>query len=109
MAGDRLCIGCGIVIDRPFWLCQTCEDDVGVAGVDYADWPEYLKYLALDAQREERSLDNDAISLDAFEEWIGEMLEPPDDDALMAYAPYADEAANEVYRKSNGIKPRPSG
>lgn len=106
MALDRLCVGCGIIIDRPFWLCQTCEDQFGVAGVSYAEWPDYLKWLKQDAQREEYSHDNEALSLD---EWLeaGELAaEDGNSDSLMAYAPYADEEANRAYRQACGIEER---
>jgi hypothetical protein len=109
---DRLCIGCGIVIDRPFWLCQTCEDQFGVAGVPYREWPGYLKWLQKDAYREEYAARHEYISLDALaDDVLGGALddgdvEPYRSDALMAYAPYADEEANREYRKACGIEER---
>jgi hypothetical protein len=112
---DRLCVGCGIIIDRPFWLCQTCEDEFGVAGVPYRDWPEYLKWLKRDAQREEYAETHEYISLDALADDVlgGEIdggdVEPYRSDALMAYAPYEDEDANREYRQACGIEEETGG
>jgi hypothetical protein len=102
---DRLCVGCGIIIDRPFWLCQTCEDQFGVEGVPYQFWPPYLKWLVLDQKREERWGSKPVISLEAYLE-TGVIEPEPDRDALLAYAPYADEEANRAYRQACGIEER---
>lgn len=114
---DRYCVGCGIEIERPFWLCQTCEDEFGVNGKAYRYWPHWLKYLTNSAAREEyeearghvdfdEDDDGDGVTVDTQGNIYGDDPHRLKDSDLMRYAPYADEASNKEYRRANGIKER---
>jgi len=113
----RECICCGIIIETPFWLCQTCEDVQGVAGLDYRHWPGHLKARVNQAKRDEyRARRLGLVSLNecsgiqaqidgALWEDVPQVYDPKDKDAgMMAYAPYEDEPANRAYRLANGIR-----
>ena len=119
---ERYCVGCAIEIERPFWLCQTCEAEFGVEAVDYRYWPKWLKALKMSAAREEYEEDRGHISLDDDDDGDGIVVDTEGnvygaddrhrlrDSDLMRYAPYADEAMNRAYRQANDIKERqPSG
>jgi len=119
---ERTCIYCGIGIDRPFWLCQSCEDYWDVASVRWADWPEELKALHRPARRYEdvqiKSLRGDIVSIEFLEE-LGAQFDEMGNvygliprgewrgwyaDYLMAYAPfYENEPKNRQYRRANDI------
>ena len=103
----RQCINCGIEIEKPFWLCQSCEDMFGLAGVPYRFWPLDVKRLRNEAERNE-ARSHLLISLDALvdsQDLAGQLSDritprPLSDSDLLRHAPYADEAANRADRKS---------
>jgi len=118
----RECIACGITIEKPFWLCQTCEDTYGVAGKPYRLWPSHLKELTNMAQKEERRscrfaqvcidslddvpCDSEGRALDSTEYVTARRYDPDMEWGLLRYAPYADDEQNRAYRRSNNIAER---
>jgi len=121
MPQHRICIGCGIIIERPFWLCQSCEELYGVVGKPYSKWPRYLKDLVNEAQRfEYRAKGTYPVAPEELDDWwletdeggvlmrrrsAGLDRELTDAD-LLQYAPYDDEQSNREYRRVNGIPER---
>jgi len=52
MSEVHRCIGgCGKVVTWQFALCRSCEERYGVSPYD---WPDWLRYLWSDIQRERR-------------------------------------------------------
>ena len=115
----RQCVCCGIVIETPFWLCQSCEDEYGVTGRDYRYWPSHLRSIVNQAQKDEYRARR--LGLVPFDDMVSAeadmdgalMVVPPQEydmggmaDDLLAYAPYTDELANRAYRRANGIRER---
>jgi len=46
------CVICGKPITYTFWVCRGCEEDWDLVGVDYKDWPEWVKSLvSIDRRR----------------------------------------------------------
>jgi len=118
----RECIACGIIIEKPFWLCQTCEDTHGVLGVPSRLWPRFLKDMYNMAMREERRARRFELMLleergDGAQDIEGRSLrhtgypvpknyDPDMEWGLLRYAPYADDEQNRAYRRSNNIAER---
>ena len=119
----RYCAACGIEIDSPFWLCQTCASNFGVSGTNYKAWPRELKYLKNSVCREIYDAGRKTISIDELADngididedgniyTDSELREIEYDDGplaepFMRYAPYKDEAQNREYRRANGIPER---
>jgi len=118
----RECISCGILIEKPFWLCQTCEDTHGVANVPCRFWPRYLRDLYNMAQRSEYQArrfaqvcidslddvpcDSEGHALDSTEYVTARRYDPDMEWGLLRYAPYADDEQNRAYRRSNNIAER---
>lgn len=36
---------CGKYITKPFWICRACEERWKVVGVDFRNWPAWIKAL----------------------------------------------------------------
>lgn len=125
-AAYRECICCGVLIETPFWLCQSCEDAYGVSGIPWRNWPQYLKDMYAMARREERrtrrlgfmSIDDlsgastdirgcytpDPTSLTIRASSCPER-DADVDDGYLRPSPYgSDEAANREYRRANGVR-----
>lgn len=41
----KKCVLCGKNITYTFWVCAECEELWGLDGVDYRNWPEWVKAL----------------------------------------------------------------
>ena len=125
----RYCAQCGIDIDAPNMLCQTCADAWGVDPVRYKSWPDSLRHIRNNAIRERRDEMRHHLSIERFIEDGVEIIasipriekDTADisdgrlvtdsnaalrDEHFMRYAPYKDEAQNRDYRRANGIPER---
>ncbi len=40
-----VCCICGRYITYQFWVCRACEERWNLIGVDYRDWPLWVKAL----------------------------------------------------------------
>jgi hypothetical protein len=45
------CVICDRPITIPFWVCRNCEKQWGLVGVDYRNWPEWIKALVIIEKR----------------------------------------------------------
>ena len=112
----RECAYCGIIIEKPWWFCQSCADELGIDGVDYANWAPWIKELANEEQRYERATGDTDLSLDWLVEsgqdiddtgkWVGGPAHILQDLDLLRYAPYASDVDNRAYWQANGIGER---
>lgn len=39
------CVLCQKPITVSFWVCRECEERYGLVGVDYKDWPKWVKAI----------------------------------------------------------------
>lgn len=113
----RICANCGIVIETPFWLCQSCEVVLGVDGLPYRRWPKHVHNLVEMSRRGEREASGhglvswDEVPEDsATTDLAGDIVTLPwavpgdmQKDDILPYAPYDDDEANRMYRAANGI------
>jgi len=49
------CVICDKPITPQFWVCRQCEEKYGLVGVDYRDWPAWVKALVTIEQRNKRA------------------------------------------------------
>jgi len=97
----RRCIGCGILIEKPFWLCQTCADLFEVDGKRLSMWPQYLKDLRNYERRFERQDRHIALSLSIVG---GELRDPAEGNCVpFQRSPYEYEGLNKIYRQANDL------
>ena len=72
----RPCVCCGILIEKPFYLCQSCEHAYGVQDVPAAEYPAWLKYLCAEARKDERREAREAQQVVSLDEMIEMGIEP---------------------------------
>ena len=124
----RPCVICERPLGRCICICMQCRTEFDLHDKPYAEWPEWVKECVRLRNREARHARIERAKTTSLEDmegrgWQFEQLDylfgrdvevhQPDNyrgadppDALMDYAPYADEDANAVYRRSCGMGER---
>lgn len=105
MCHSPRCMICDGPVAGSRWVCMDCATRWGL-GLSLTEWPAWARLLKRLEQRRRRCEAQEPrwIGLDADGDPPRVRAEPTD--ALLEYAPYADEAANREYREACGIEER---
>ena len=105
MCHSSRCMICDGPVVGTLWVCMDCAARWAL-GPSVTTWPEWARLLKRLEQRRRRAevAEPPMVSVDL--DGNAPNCSDAQPDALMAYAPYADEDANAVYRRSCGMGER---
>ena len=105
MCHSSRCMICDGPVAGTRWVCMDCAARWAL-GPSVTAWPEWAKCLKRLEERRRRyeATEPPMVMMDLDGNYYEGKQDPPD--ALMDYAPYADEAANAQYRRACGIEER---
>lgn len=64
----KQCVTCGKRITYTFWVCSSCENTYGIAGIKYTNWPEWIKVLVKTSRRQ-NTISRREIAFSSIEEF----------------------------------------